>query len=85
MRDDLNDIEQLQRRVSWLEQKVTRLLRAVIASLAAFMAWQIVRSLYADHWDFIAWGGFVVIWLALSGGVQWMEFRHAPEHIKFID
>jgi hypothetical protein len=79
------DDVQLARRIAWLEQKVTRLLRSVIAGAAAFMAWQITRSLFPDHWDFIAWGGFVVIWLVLSGVVQWMEFRNAPEHIKFID
>ena len=36
-----HDDVQLARRVAWLEQKVTRLIRSVIAAAAAFLAWQI--------------------------------------------
>jgi len=77
-----HDDVQLERRIAWLEQKVTRLLRSVIAAAAAFIAWQITQFFFSGRWDFIAWGGFVVIWIVLSGGVQW---NNAPQHIKFVD
>lgn len=57
----------------------------VIAVAAAFLAWQITKSIFHDQWDFLAWGTVLVIFLILSGGVQWLEFRNAPPHIKFID
>jgi hypothetical protein len=81
----MDDIELLAQRIGWLERKVTRLLRSTIAAAAAFLAWQITKSLFHDQWDFISVGTAVTIFLVLSGGVQWLEFRDAPAHIKFID
>ncbi len=79
----MDDIELLQR-IGWLERKVVQLLRIAIGAVAALLAWPITAFFFPGPWDFIAWGTALTIFVVLSVGVQWLEFRNAPVHIKFI-
>jgi hypothetical protein len=76
----MDDIKLLQR-IGWLERKVTQLLRIAIAAVATLLAWPITAFFFPGPWDFISWGTGLTIFVVLSVGLHWLEFRDAPAHL----